>query len=177
MPGMNTALRSNCWLVQYGDKFYFGYPSASATYPDNVLVWDTSSKRVCHYQYPSEMSYAVFDPVNGWLLAADDTGYVWRLEQEDLTTDDGAAIAWDIQTKDFAWLRKNFPRHARYDVEMVNGASANAYVQLDDDVKQTHALRVSRATKQRLIEGCTGDRLSIRITGSGPVIIHSAELT
>lgn len=174
MPGMDTAARANCWLVQYGDKFYFGYPSEDATYPDNILVWDASSKRVCHYQYPVGFSYATVDPVNGWLLAADTTGYVWQLEREDLTADNGTVIDWDVQTKDFAWLRKNFPRNARYDVELVNGATGTAYIQLDDEIKQTHTLRTSRATKQRLIEGCTGDRLSIRITGTGPVIIHSA---
>lgn len=175
-PGMDVSLKANCWLVQYGDRFYFGYPSNVATYPDNILVWDASSKRICHYQYGVEFSYAVVDPENGWLLAADSDGYVWRLEQEHLTTDNHGDIAWDLQTKDFAWLRKNFPRHARYDVELVNGASAAAHIQLDDAVKQTHTLRTSRATKQRLIEGCTGDRLSIRITGTGPVIIHSAEV-
>ena len=33
-----------------------------------------------------------------------------------------------------------------------------------------------RANKRRLITGCTGDRLSIRLTGTGTVKIHKVEI-
>lgn len=176
MPGMQRSLMTNCWMVQRGEKLYFGYPSSAlSVYPDNIIVYDLTSKRQMHYQYPVAFSSVAYDVTNDRIIAGDSNGYVWWLEQLDHTDDNGTVIDWDLETKEFGGLRKYFPRFARYDV-MVNGSTVNAHVKLDGLVKQTHPLTADRATKKRLIAGCTGDRLSMRLSGTGQVEIHSMEI-
>jgi hypothetical protein len=129
---------------------------------------------VVHYQYPVAFRAAAVDYYNNRLLAADESGYIWVIEDQDATDDDGTAISWELQSKDFTLFHKMFPRTARYDVEV--GTSAAGYILLNGVSKQTHTLTGQRANKKRLITGCTGDRLSIRVSGTGTVKIHKVEI-
>ncbi len=172
--GMNTAAIANCFLIVFKSKVFFAYPGLTSTYCDNMLVFGLIHRKVVHYQYPVAFRTATVDYTNQRLLAADTDGFIWHIEDRTLTADDGVIIPWSIQSKDFNLFKKMFPRTARYDVEV--GTSAVGYILLNDVVKQSHTLNGDRNNRRRLITGCTGDRLSIRLAGTGAVKIHRVEI-
>jgi hypothetical protein len=178
IPGINTDALANCLMKVFNNKLYFAYPSAGETYPDNVLVVNISTKKASHYQYPFSVATFAIDYTNRRLLAADTDGYIWHIEDTSKTDDGGTAIAWQIESKAFTdQVHKYFPRYAKYDLSLdSSSATANGYILLNDVVKQTHTLTESRKTRQRLITECNGDRLGIRITGTGQVSFYAAEV-
>jgi hypothetical protein len=175
VPGITPANRGYCWAVYYRGKIYLGYPSSGETYPQNVLVTDLQSGATTHYSYPYGLILAIVDPTSDNLVACDDAGQIITLEDSASTDDNGTAISWDIQSKDFGTLRKYFPRWSKYDVGISSGSTATVYVMLDGVSIQSHSLSVSRDTKKRLITTAAGDRLSLRVAGTGPVDIYSLE--
>ncbi len=176
IPGADLTNIVNSWALYFKNKLYFAYPESGSTYPDNFMVTDLGTGKTVHYDYGQTFPCGCVDYENDRILAVDMNGYVWELEDPDVTTDDGTEIAWQIETKEYSdQLRKYFPRHARYDVKLNNGATANGYILLNGVSKQTHALTVSRETKKRLVAGCTGDRIAMRISGTGPVDVFAAE--
>ena len=80
-----------------------------------------------------------------------------------------------MRSKEFNYLRRFFPRFARWDVEPVNGTVATGSVILDGVSKQTHVIS-SRTFTKRLVATCNGERMAMGISGSGPVTIYSAEV-
>jgi len=177
IPGIDSTNIANCWLVHYKSKLYFAYPESGSTYPDNLIVTDLRTGKSAHYDYNgAAFPCAVVDEENDRLLAMDTDGYVWQLEDPDQTEDDDTAISWEIESKAFTdQLRKYFPRHARYDVNLNDGATATGYVLLDETAQQSHSITTSRSIKKRLVAGGNGDRLALRISGTGPVDIYAAE--
>ena len=129
-----------------------------------------------HHTYSIMFRAVGRDFTNMRLLAGDTLGSTWAWEVVDYTDDDGTAIAWQVQSADFNQLRKYFPRYAKYDVKVGTGGTANGYILLDDTSVQTHPLNGDRLTRKRLVTGCTGDRLSVRVSGSGPVDIYAVEV-
>jgi len=176
IPGMRLSQIARCWLIHYGGKLWFGYPSGTSNYPCEVLVMNLATKRTVHYSFPFEVRGVCVDGKNRRLLGADERGYVHHLDDSTAKSDHGTEIAWQIETKEFGGLRKYFPRYARYDVKLDSGAIASGSVLLDGNVEQTHALTESRQTRKRLIRTCAGDRLSVRISGTGRVDIYGAEV-
>jgi hypothetical protein len=134
------------------------------------------TSKIQYYSYPFEITALKTDINNSELLAADIDGYIRVIDHEGKTTDNATAISWEIESKAFGSLRKYFPRWARYDLKLINGATATGKIVLDDTVRQSHPITVSRNIRKRLIDGITGDRLSIRLTGTGPVEFYSAEV-
>jgi len=49
-------------------------------------------------------------------------------------------------------------------------------VLLDGTSVQSHTLSTSRAIKKRLVASGNGDRVAIRISGTGPIDIFAAEV-
>jgi hypothetical protein len=177
IPALNKTYISNCWFISFKNKFYFGYPKTDSIYPDSIIVTDLMTQRSVHYDYGIQFPAIGIDYQNHRLLVTDTVGYVWQIEDPDETEDEGTAISWQIETKEYSeTLIKYFPRWARYDVNLNDGATANGFILLNGVSKQTHPLTVSRQTKKRLIVGCTGDRLSMRITGTGPVDIYGCQV-
>lgn len=174
---------ANCLVQKQENKLWFGYPSGDSEHCNNFMVIDLEANlsqgltsKVSYYSFPFEITAMVYDEVNAELLAVDTDGYVRILEYSDSTSDSGTAIAWEIESKAFGALRKYFPRWARYDVSLTEETStAQGKILLDDAIHQTHNITVSRNIKKRLIDGDNGDRLSIRLTGTGPVEIYAAE--
>lgn len=167
---------TRCFTVEFKNKIYFFYVAYGESYAGNIIVVDMDTKKVCHFDYGVEFTAACVDYTNDKLYACDSSGYIWELEAESATTDNGTAIDWQIQSKVFSdTLYKYFPRYAKYDVDVVSG-TAYGYILLNEEVKQTHTITKSRNTKARHITGCTGDRLSLRLAGSGVVSIYGAEV-
>lgn len=183
VPYINKLALPNCIMRQYENKVWFGYPGPDSTYCDNWLTIELQSNllqgitgKVQYYTYPWYVSAMQIDENNSDVLVADTDGYIRKLDDISKSTDNDTSIDWEIESKAFGNLRKFFPRWSRYDIDLINGASANGYVLLNETVKQIHPITDSRNTRKRLITGCTGDRVSIRMSGSGPVEIYSAEI-
>lgn len=176
IPGLNRTYISNCWMIAYHGKLYIGYPGGDSEYVDNILVIDLQTQKLVHHSYAATFRVVGIDDQNNRLMAGDLNGYIWIWEDVDSTDDEGTAISWQIQSADFNQLRKYFPRYAKYDVAVGSGATANGHILLDDTVKQTHPLNGDRLTRKRLVAGCTGDRLAVRISGTGAVDIYGAEI-
>jgi hypothetical protein len=177
IPGVDKTSLKNSWMICFNNKFYFGYPKSGSTYPDNIMVTDLSTMKSYHYDYGQTFRCVGIDYTNDRLLALDVSGYVWVLEDASVTTDNGIAIPWQIESKEYSdQLRKYFPRWARYDVNIGTGATANGYIILNGVSEQTHVLTEPRKTRKRLIIGCTGDRIAIRMAGTGSTDIYSAEV-
>jgi len=173
---INETYLTRCFLLEFKNKIYFFYVGYGETYAGNIIVLDMDNKKITHYDYGVEFSAACVDYTNDKLYACDSTGYIWELEAESATTDNAVAIDWQIQSKVFSdTLYKYFPRYAKYDVDVVSG-TAYGYILLNETVKQTHTITGSRLTKKRLVTHCTGDRLSLRLAGSGISSIYGAEV-
>ncbi len=176
ISGLNRTYLTNCWMKSFHGRLYIGYPGGSSQYPDNIFVLDLQSQKMVHHSYAATFRAVGRDFTYNRLLAGDTDGNSWEWEDSDSTTDDGTAISWTIQSADFNQLRKYFPRYAKYDVKVGTGGTASGYILLDDTVAQTHTLNGDRLTRKRLVTGCTGDRLSVRISGTGTVDIYGAEI-
>jgi hypothetical protein len=175
IPGLNRTYIANCWMIQYRGKLWFGYPGGDDQYPGDVLVTDLNTKRTTHISYPFLTRTVAYDSVNDRLLSGGFDGFVRVLDDTTTGTDSGTAVAWEIESKEFGGLRKYFPRFARYDVAVGDGGTCNGYILLDGEIKQTHAITESRKTKKRLVAGCAGDRMSLRLSGTGVVDIYAME--
>ena len=167
---------SNSWLVYWEDKLYFGYPGGEDSYPQNILVFYLAAKRVGYFTRNEPIHAVAVDDTNNRLLAADRDGYMWVIEDKTVTDDDGTAIEWEVESKDFTLqTRRHFPRWCKYDVDASDSDSASGEIFLDDSSLQTHTITGDRVTRRRLITTGNGKRMSVRISGSGPVEIYAAE--
>jgi hypothetical protein len=166
---------STSWLVVWRNKLYFGYASSGYTYPTNVIVMQLDEpRRVTYYSYPYQIRCVTVDTENDYLLAGCNDGYIRRLETG--TDDNGTAISWDIQSKDFELqTRKHFPRWAKYDIDASDATSVSAEFIMDGAVHHTHAITGNRDVKRRLVDIGNGSRISHRVSGSGPVTIYAIE--
>ena len=177
ITGINTAQVDKCFLEIFNNSLYFGYPAGSNTLPTNLLVMNIATNKVQHYDYSQTFRIITIDRTNNKLLAVDNSGFIWQLEDKTVTTDDSVAISWQIETKSFTdQLAKYFPRHAKYDVNLDTGATATSTILLDDTSHQTHTISTSRKTQKRLIATGNGDRLGARLTGTGVVSIRGIEI-
>jgi hypothetical protein len=172
---------STSWLLARGNNAYFGYRSSGHDYPSNVLVMNLETGKVTSYIYNDgnevEIRCVAVDDTNSRLLAGDADGYVRVLDSPSYTDDDGEAIDWEVQSKDYELqTRRHFPRWAKYDVDASDTESCQGEIVMDGEVHQTHTITGARDTRRRLIEIGNGNRLSIRISGSGPARVYSAEL-
>lgn len=176
IPGVGDLERS--WLFQFQNRIYFGYPGSGETYPTNCLVFDIETDRVAYYDWGETIRTVAMDHENDRMLAGDNSGYVWKLEDTSVTTDDSTAISWEVQSKDFTLpTRAHFPRYAKYDVDASDDScTATGTIYLDGTSHQTHSITTNRNVKKRLIATGNGNRASLKISGTGPVSIHAVEM-
>lgn len=179
VPGVNLNALSSCWMQVYGSRIYFGYPSASATTPDSVLVLELDTANSAYYDYPASFSTVGQDETNDLLLAGDTSGYVHKIEDVSLTTDNGSVIAWEIASKEFTLpTRAHFPRWNKYDVDASSATTAYGRTNLDGVLFFSHNLNgyVRKKSKtRRLFPEGNGARLQIGLDGTGPVTVHMVE--
>lgn len=176
IPGLNVDNIGNCYLLQHGNKIWFGYPAIGETYMTDWLVLNLGSKRWVHYKYPFALTCATIDYTNNQIIGCDTDGYLRRLDDVDKTDDNGTAISYDLESKQFSQFPLYFPRYARWDVDLGTNGVATGEIRLDSVTTQSHPIRVSRQTRKRLIDTCTGTRLSVRVTGTGNVDIYGVEV-
>jgi len=169
LPNLDLSYIDKCWAVVFDHKLFFGYPSG-ATYPDTVVVLDAKTLDFFKYTYTTDFSTAIVDKTNNRLYVGDNSGYVWQLETGDV--DRTTAIATTMQTGDLNLpTRKYAPAWAKYDAYCDGSDTLNASIEIDGSSVQTHALSdKDRETRPRLIANSTGNRVSMKFTGSGPNI-------
>jgi len=178
IPGIGDL--STAWLIQFQNKVYFGYASKDDTYPAHVLMLNLGNDRFTYYTWGREMRTVTVDETNGRLLAGDTSGFVWEIENTAKVDDDGTAITWGIESKDYTLqTRSHFPRQMKYDVDpSADNCTATGALIMDGDTHQTHSIsgtRKSNQTKIRLVETGNGHNLSMKITGTGTVAIYAVE--
>jgi len=178
LPGvtdLNTA-----WLHQHKNSLYFGYTSSGNTYPTNVIIFNLTSKRIAYYLYNDgsdiEIRCIETDKTNNKLIVGDNTGFVREIEQTSQTTDTSTAISWEAQGKDFTLqTRANFPRWVKYDVDASSTTTCTGELLLDGVSHQSHTVTGNRKTRRRLVDTGNGERVSHKISGSGPVSFYAIE--
>jgi len=146
-------------------------------YPKDMLVFNLDNKRTSYYTHPYELTAIAVDRINGKLIASDSAGFIWHLEDPTTENDDGTAIAWEVQSKDFTLqTRRHFPRWVKYDVDASDSSCGVTGELIMDGVShQSHTITGTRETKRRLVETGNGRRVSVKISGTGPVKIYAAE--
>ena len=174
IPGMLSS--TNSWILQYRNRIYFGYVSGGYTFPSNIIVFNMDTGKTAYFSYGREIRTVCWDEYNDRILAADNSGYIWVLEDTTKSKDDTSEIAWEVETKNFILqTRAHFPRWIKYDVDARRSIGANGEIILDGDTLQNHSLTKDRNTKKRLIDTGNGQRCSFKISGSGPVEIYALE--
>ncbi len=176
VPGVDRNKLDDSWLIQHDNKLYFGYCGSLDTHPQNIIVFDLATQKVWFFDYGVEISTVAIDKTNKRLLAGS-SGNVLKLEDSSVEKDNGSDVSWEIESKDFTMqTRKHFPRWIKYDVDASDeNCAAIGAVVVDDSTLQSHTITGNRKTRRRLITTGNGDRLSAKITGSGPVSIHAME--
>ncbi len=166
---------TTAWIIAFHNKLYFGYTSTGNDYPTNVIVTQLDEpRRVTYYSYPKEMRTISIDESNDRLLVGCNDGFIRQLETG--TEDDGAAISWEVQSKDFTLqTRKHFPRWVKYDVDVADATSPSGVLLLNGTTHHTHVLSGSRDTTRRLMSEGNGERAAIRLTGSGVATVYAVE--
>ena len=178
VPGVSDV--TNCWLLDYQNKLYFGYTSTGNTYPTNILVFNFDTGRAHYYTYNDgsdiQIRTTARDDTNKRILAGDSGGYIRVLENRSVTTDSGTAITFDVESKDFnLQTRAHFPRQIKYDIDASSAVTCAGSVILDDVTLQSHTITGSRDTRYRLVTVGNGKRLSLRVNGTGVVKIYAIE--
>lgn len=174
VPGVGDL--ESAWIIQFRSKLYFGYASSSNTYPAHVLVFDLNSRRIMYYYFGREFTCICHDTYNDRLLAADASGFIWHLENDESILDETAAISWEIESQEFTLqTRAHFPRWVKYDIDAASATSATGAIILDGATHQQHTLSKNRNTKRRLIKTGNGSRCSMRVSGTGPIEIYAIE--
>jgi hypothetical protein len=97
LDNLNTAHLSKCSSYTDGHKYYLNLVVGSDTEPDTQLIYDTRYGK----WYPGTINKSyrygcLFDNIP---YAADETGQTYKVNTG--TTDNGTAIAWMLETKDF----------------------------------------------------------------------------
>jgi hypothetical protein len=178
MPGVVSMTTS--WLHVFKNHLYFGYQSSGFDYPVNVLILNLETNRLAYYTYddgdPIEIRAVTTDETNDRLLIGDNTGFVRVIEDPDLEDDDDEPVAWEVQSKDYTLqTRKHFPRWCKYDVEASDATTCTGALILGGEVHHSHTITGSRNTRRRLVGTGNGNRAAIRISGTGPAVVYSAE--
>jgi hypothetical protein len=177
VPAVGTNV-AKAFILYRDNRLWVFYPSAAETIPDNVLVTHLKDGKTVHYQYAGRSHYVGAVDVPGErLVVIGSSGFLWEIDNAQNTDDEGSAINWQIESKPYGQpLRRIFPRWAKYDVELVNDATATGTVLVDDASVQTHTIR-SRETRKRLIDTSEGHRQAIRISGQGTATIRRQEIS
>lgn len=176
VPGINLDALDQCLMAIYRNRLFFAYPGGSNTTASDFLIGNLKTGQTQHYTYGNNFTALKVDEYNDRLLAADTSGYVWVLEDSSVTLDDTTAISWALETQEFTLqTRAHFPRWVKYDVDASGATTATGTVYLDGVSHQSHTLNQDRNTKRRLVKTGNGERMSVRVSGSGPIEIYALE--
>ena len=159
----------------YKGRYYFSYVETGQTNPNRLAVYSRDTKKWYHYDHPLASLYVEED--TDLCLGGGLDGFVYILENG--TTDNGANIALDVETKDFQGDSKDIRKlflHLKTDMD-TQGASVTVKFYIDDTLKRTTTVSTT-ARAERLLplpEAVMGHhwRATFQYTGSTRIRIYS----
>lgn len=174
MPGVEDM--STAWLKVYRNTLYFGHSVEGVSH---ILAMNLDTNRIAYLNYNDgsdiEITALAVDQTNNRFLIGDRSGYVRVIESPLYTDDDGAAIAFELQSKDYTLAtRRHFPRWVKYDVDATS-ATVTGRLLLDGAIHHAHTITGNRDTRRRLVDTGNGNKVAIRISGTGQVSIYGCE--
>lgn len=162
--------------AMFKNRYYFAYADTASSTPNRIAVYSLDTENWYHYDHPLRALFVEDD--TDLFLGGGLDGLVYILENG--STDGGAAIALDVETKDFEGqegrdVRKLF-QHLKLNTN-TGGASITVKFYVDDTLK--HTVTVSTSTRQETLlplpQGVMGHhwRVKVTYTGSTRIRIYS----
>lgn len=116
MSPINWNQASTMAATTYKNRYYLAYPSGSSSNPDKIAVFSNTTKKWYYYDHPMRSLFIEEDVDD--IVGGSTDGFVYILE--DGSTDAGANITLDVETKDYSGnepsVRKLF-RYLRIDAD------------------------------------------------------------
>jgi hypothetical protein len=176
-PVPSVATVERAWIIEYHNKLYFGYRADGDTYPQRAIVYDLETSKVTYYEWGIDIVWVAKDETNDRLLGVTSIGEVWRLENEHNAKDGYSDISWEIMSKDFtSATRPYFPKWLKYDVDVTDTATATGELIMDGVSVKSHAITGSRVVRRRLLPAVNGQRVAMKVSGTGPAAVYTVEL-
>lgn len=173
---INRSAIESCWLVYFNGKMFLGYPTATNTVPDKVLVYDFEEFKFSVYDYSLNMTSAFVDADNQRLLVGDTDGTVWQLETGE--NDAGSSFQFKIRGKELTGLAQQSPAYVRLDVMNEDENSVAVRFLSKTVVQHTVTLTDSEERKRRVIGPDHYDSLQMEVESqvTGRVAVGPVEL-
>jgi hypothetical protein len=157
----------------FKSKYYFCYPSGTATTCNRMAVYDFATHEWTIYDHAMSAIMTEFD--TNLLVAGGTDGNLYVLETG--KSDDGTNISYDAKTKDYYEGKgtgvKCLFLYFTVDAKIPTGESITAKFIVDGSTVQTATITGDRLKElNRLPEGCIGYRWQVQLSGS----THKAEL-
>jgi len=166
-PVLNKS--SGTWLALFENRIYFHYAGG------NLLVFNLDTGKTVYHKYGIGLTAPVVDKTNDRFYVGDYQNFVRRLEDPTASDDDGDAIEWELESKDFTLqTRSAFQRWVKWDADASSATNAVGSVVYDGSVHQTHSLTANRDVRRRLVKEGNGAKVSLRITGEGTFTFYGA---
>ena len=159
----------------YKGRYYLSYVEQGSTTPNRLAVYSRDTQKWYHYDHPLAALYVEED--TDLCLGGGHDGYVYILEHG--STDGGASIALDVDTKDFQGDSKDVRKFFLYlKTDMDTGSAAvTVKFYVDDVLKRTTTVTTSGRAERLLPlpEGTMGHhwRANFTYTGSTRIRIYS----
>lgn len=156
----------------FKQRYYLAYASGTHTVPDKLLVYSFSTSQ--WYAYDHALSNVFYEEINNQLVGGGQDGYVTVLENG--STDQGAPISLDCETKDFVGTSKNVKKlfqFIRIDANTL-GETLTCQLYVDDVLSATQTFSSTRRTEKLLTvsEGIIGYHWRIKFTYTGSARIR-----
>jgi len=132
----------------FKNRYYLAYPSGTNTVPDKVMVYSVDSKEWYFYDHP--MSDLYYEEINNQLVGGGQDGYAYVLENG--SSDGGASISLDCETKDFFGPSKDIRQlfhYVRVDAD-TKGDPITVQLYVDDVLQMTQTF-TSSGRQQKLL--------------------------
>jgi hypothetical protein len=175
IDAVNWDAASTMAAALWKGRYYLALPTGTATTPDVLAVFSTTTKRWYFYDHPCRSLFNEEDTDD--LLAGFTDGLVYVLE--DGTSDGGDAVALDASTKDYVGgsseTRKLF-LWARVDLDTL-GEEVTVDLYVDGVLKRSPAVTSSRGKALIAFPGGSlgySWRLRFRYTGTTRVRVYGA---
>ncbi len=164
-------VKTSFWIKQFQNKVYFHYSNG------NVIVFNTDSLRSYYYKYDRALTSPAVDYTNDRFICGDFANTIRVIEDPTVTTDVGNNIDWEIQSEDYTLqTEKHFPKWVKYDIDVSDASSVTGSLVVDNSVHHIHDITASRKNKRRLVDTTNGNRIAVRLNGTGKASIFAAEI-
>lgn len=158
----------------YKGRYYFSYAEEGQSAPNRLAVYSRDTQHWYHYDHPLNALYVEED--TDLCLGGGQDGFVYILESG--STDSGASIALDVETKDFQGDSKDIRKlFLKLKVDMNTlGADVTVKFYIDDTLASTTTVSTPGRAERLLPlpEGAMGHHWRVRFiyTGSTRIRIY-----